>query len=183
MAGHVGYPGAGSGLATATDQVTVNTTFVKITNATAAGQKVTVTGDAQPNASVVVTVDGQTKTARANQNGRWTADFANVRAGSHQVPAEATNQWGNTASAMTRVRVTQPAKDNDRDGLTDDHERRIGRNPNKWDTDGDGLSDGQEVKGTMPFKTRTESKLPNDLPARAQAIAIMTAAGPLTVQH
>jgi outer membrane protein OmpA-like peptidoglycan-associated protein len=35
--------------------------------------------------------------------------------------------------------------DSDGDGLTDDHERRIGTDPFNPDTDGDGLTDGEEV--------------------------------------
>jgi len=35
--------------------------------------------------------------------------------------------------------------DSDGDGLTDDHERRIGTDPRNPDTDGDGLTDGEEV--------------------------------------
>jgi outer membrane protein OmpA-like peptidoglycan-associated protein len=42
--------------------------------------------------------------------------------------------------------VSGGAKDSDADGLTDDEERRIGTDPYKADTDGDGLSDYQEVK-------------------------------------
>ncbi len=35
--------------------------------------------------------------------------------------------------------------DSDEDGLTDAEERRLGTEPGKWDTDGDGIEDGSEV--------------------------------------
>ena len=41
--------------------------------------------------------------------------------------------------------VATTAIDRDEDGLTDDEERRIGTNPDKWDSDGDGITDGTEV--------------------------------------
>jgi hypothetical protein len=37
------------------------------------------------------------------------------------------------------------SKDTDNDGLMDDKERELGTDPGNWDTDGDGLSDGDEV--------------------------------------
>lgn len=47
--------------------------------------------------------------------------------------------------------------DADQDGLTLREERRLGTNPNLWDTDGDGLSDGHEVMlGTDPLKVDTD---------------------------
>jgi hypothetical protein len=43
--------------------------------------------------------------------------------------------------------------DSDRDGLTDDQELQLGTDPRNPDTDGDQLSDGDEVK-----KYRTDPK-------------------------
>jgi hypothetical protein len=53
----------------------------------------------------------------------------------------------------TRVLGTQPnRKDTDGDGLSDLEERAYGTNPTKWSSDGDGLSDKQEyAKGTNPW--------------------------------
>jgi outer membrane protein OmpA-like peptidoglycan-associated protein len=48
--------------------------------------------------------------------------------------------------------------DTDGDGLPDDEERKIGTDPNKADTDEDGLTDGDEVKkySTNPLKADTD---------------------------
>ena len=49
------------------------------------------------------------------------------------------------------------ATDRDQDGLTMRDERRLGTDPNLWDTDGDGLSDGHEVQlGTNPLMVDTD---------------------------
>lgn len=49
--------------------------------------------------------------------------------------------------------VNQGSVDSDRDGLTDDQELQLGTDPRNPDTDGDQLSDGDEVK-----KYRTDPK-------------------------
>ena len=51
--------------------------------------------------------------------------------------------------------------DNDMDGLPDDLEKRLGTDPTKMDTDGDGYSDGEEVKnGRNPLgEGELESKI------------------------
>lgn len=54
--------------------------------------------------------------------------------------------------------------DCDKDGLTDEEERRIGTDPCNPDTDGDGLSDFDEVRryGTDPLKADTDADGLND---------------------
>jgi outer membrane protein OmpA-like peptidoglycan-associated protein len=49
--------------------------------------------------------------------------------------------------------------DDDQDGLTNGQERKIGTNPQNPDTDGDGLSDGDEIRKdkTNPLRTDTDS--------------------------
>lgn len=51
-----------------------------------------------------------------------------------------------------------PATDSDKDGLTDEQEATLGTDPNKADTDGDGLSDFDEVSKykTSPLKLDTD---------------------------
>ena len=48
--------------------------------------------------------------------------------------------------------------DSDNDGLTDEEERRLGTDPHNWDTDGDGLSDGDEahIWHTNPLNPDTD---------------------------
>lgn len=70
--------------------------------------------------------------------------------------------------APMSVRATAPAggvdcdPDDDKDGLSNSDEKQHGTNPKNPDTDGDGLTDGQEVNGTRikgPFKAcRTRTK-------------------------
>ena len=50
--------------------------------------------------------------------------------------------------------------DSDKDGLTDEEEKKLGTNPTKADTDGDGFLDGQEVKeGYDPLKVAPYDKV------------------------
>jgi hypothetical protein len=44
-----------------------------------------------------------------------------------------------------------PTGDDDRDGLSNEYELRIGTDPNSPDSDGDGINDGNEV-----LRTRTD---------------------------
>ncbi len=54
--------------------------------------------------------------------------------------------------------VKKEAKDSDNDGLSDDYEKEIGTNPLNPDTDGDGLTDGDEVNRykTNPLNPDTD---------------------------
>jgi hypothetical protein len=56
------------------------------------------------------------------------------------------------------------AIDSDKDGLSDIEERQLGTNPNLYDSDGDTLSDYQEVKvlGTNPLNVNTDGDRYND---------------------
>ena len=49
------------------------------------------------------------------------------------------------ANGLDPNNPTMPFEDPDRDGLTNLQEYQLGTDPNKADTDGDGLSDGDEV--------------------------------------
>lgn len=63
-----------------------------------------------------------------------------------------------TDEESTTDTTCQDAKDTDGDGLPDPNERDFGSNPTKPDTDGDDLTDGQEVlrHGTDPLRQDTD---------------------------
>jgi hypothetical protein len=61
--------------------------------------------------------------------------------GRHASPRSARGPGDRTA----RTADVRPHGDRDDDGLSDRDERRLGTNPNKADTDGDGLGDGEEA--------------------------------------
>lgn len=85
---------------------------------------------------------------------------ATVLAGTAQV--ERTRAAAVQAATAT---VTWLAGDDDRDGLTNGDELKIGTDPNNRDSDGDGLFDGAEVNefGTNPFNQDTDfDGLPDD---------------------
>lgn len=67
---------------------------------------------------------------------------------------------GSTPSAPPEEPVTPPAPpvDTDKDGLTDQRESELGTDPNKADTDGDEVNDGDEVikYGTNPLNKDTD---------------------------
>jgi hypothetical protein len=67
-----------------------------------------------------------------------------------QGTAVAAEAAGGTATALAQT--AEAAGDNDEDGLSNSQEPGLGTDPNNPDTDGDGLSDGQEVNqyGTDP---------------------------------
>lgn len=48
-------------------------------------------------------------------------------------------------AAATSSQVKTPVIDTDKDGLSDEEEKKLGTDPNKRDTDGDSISDGDEV--------------------------------------
>ena len=62
------------------------------------------------------------------------------------------------ANAASKPAMPSLANDPDRDGLSTQFELAIGTNPNKADTDGDGLNDGIEVKayGTDPLNVNSD---------------------------
>jgi len=55
-----------------------------------------------------------------------------------------TEEW-NTMQAITYSGASQE-KDSDNDLLSDEYKKKLGTNPNKSDSDGDGFKDGDEVK-------------------------------------
>lgn len=80
-----------------------------IVNATEASDGIVLTGTAQPNASVVVTMGNVSHTVMADVNGNWSSNFASyeIPAGEYDanVTAVATDAAGNTATATGTVQV------------------------------------------------------------------------------
>ncbi len=74
-----------------------------------------------------------------------------VRPSGKSAPATNTTPPPNTTAS-------EGSSDSDHDGLTDDEEAKLGTDPHNPDTDGDGLSDGDEVLkyGTNPLKADTD---------------------------
>ena len=82
---------------------------------------------------------------------------ATSNAASAASAAEATRAQGATATAIT-AHATRMAEDPDRDGLTNAEEQAANTDPNSYDTDGDTLPDGAELKelGTDPLRPDTD---------------------------
>jgi outer membrane protein OmpA-like peptidoglycan-associated protein len=68
-----------------------------------------------------------------------------------------TDGWATVGLGLT-ISLNKSNADDDKDGLTNDEEEKLGTDPNNPDTDGDGLSDGDEVKTyhTDPLKADTD---------------------------
>ncbi|HEM3504919.1 TPA: MucBP domain-containing protein [Streptococcus suis] len=64
---------------------------------------------------------------------------------------------GSNDEVPVTVKVTDPNKDTDGDGVTDEDEKKDGTDPLNPDTDGDGVNDGDEKKdGTDPLNPDTD---------------------------
>ncbi|MCK3867735.1 YSIRK-type signal peptide-containing protein [Streptococcus suis] len=64
---------------------------------------------------------------------------------------------GSKDEVPVTVKVTDPKKDTDGDGVTDEDEKKDGTDPKNPDTDGDGVKDGDEKKdGTDPLNPDTD---------------------------
>lgn len=89
-----------------------------------------------------------------------TVDVAQAEFATQTAVAESTQQMFGTAAAMTAT----VQGDSDNDGLSDIEEMLLGTDPHNPDTDGDGLSDGQEAKvyGTDPRNRDTDGDLLTD---------------------
>ncbi|WP_272496288.1 Ig-like domain-containing protein [Nocardioides sp. B-3] len=118
----------------------------------------TVTGTAEPGATVTVTEGGVLVcTAVADPSGNWSCTPTTaLPVGQHTFTATATDAAGNTSPADTvTFTIAAPANpDSDGDGLPNTDETKPGTNPGDPDTDNDGLTDGEEVDhdGTGPDK-------------------------------
>ena len=81
-----------------------------------------------------------------------------------EVSGTARSFAGNTSEFGTNLSVTLVTVDSDGDGLSDDEEVALGTDPNNPDTDGDLLDDGEEVnvQGTDPLDPDTDNGGVND---------------------
>ncbi|MEO0604865.1 MAG: hypothetical protein AAF211_25760, partial [Myxococcota bacterium] len=105
---------------------------------------------------------------------RWTLDLAraglSLASGHHEVTAVATDLAGWRTPDRTRVELVV-ARDGDNDGVPYEIERRYGSRDDRVDTDGDGLSDAEEIRwwGTHPGQRDTDRDgLPDGEEARLQ---------------
>ncbi|MGJ4149026.1 Rib/alpha-like domain-containing protein, partial [Corynebacterium macclintockiae] len=74
-----------------------------------------------------------------------------AKPGDYTIPVVVTYPDGSRETIEAKVTVEAP-KDSDNDGLTDEKEKELGTDPNKADTDEDGINDGDEVNGSKnPF--------------------------------
>ncbi|WP_436698230.1 Ig-like domain-containing protein [Nocardioides sp. BYT-33-1] len=118
----------------------------------------TISGTAEPNSTVGVSIDGGTAVpATVGPDGRWsytpTTDLAD---GSHTVTVDGDANGAGTDDTVTFT-VDTEATDTDGDGVPDSEESENGTDPNNPDTDGDGLNDGAEqTAGTDPKKADTD---------------------------
>lgn len=64
----------------------------------------------------------------------------------------------NSPANLTNIVITNTAPDQDKDGLTDEEEAKLGTNPSLSDTDHDGLFDREEAKvyNTNPLGSDTD---------------------------
>ena len=109
---------------------------------------------------------GNTDPTKADTDGDGTNDGDEVTGAKND--GKATDP--NDDQSKPAVPVEEP-KDSDSDGLTDAKEKELGTDPNKADTDGDGINDGDEVSGegnkfdgkpTDPTKADTDGDGTND---------------------
>ncbi|WP_372993994.1 Ig-like domain-containing protein, partial [Sulfitobacter sp.] len=127
-------------------------------------------GTAEAGSKVEVFVNGTSiGTTTANIDGTWTFDHSGTQLadGDYSITATATDAAGNTSAASTPLNITIDTRDScevdpsgddcdpDNDDLTNEEEAILETDPNNPDTDGDGLTDGEEVNGIDDNTTTT----------------------------
>ncbi|MFQ5887110.1 MAG: PKD domain-containing protein [Candidatus Hydrothermarchaeales archaeon] len=93
--------------------------------------------------------------------------------GVHEITLEVTDDNDATAKDTITITVSRLVPDEDNDGINDTEEKRLGTDPKKADTDGDSLSDFDEVYNTQtdPLKTDTDGDGLNDGLERGASVA------------
>ena len=159
---------------TTTDEVTVPIT-VRDQNATYNPTAVpqTVDNGVVPNAETSITTD---KPLPANTRVAWKTEPTTTTKGTTSGVVLVTYPDTTTDEVTVPITVTESSspvdpstKDTDGDGLTDKEEVEKGTDPTKADTDGDGVTDKEEVdKGTDPKdpNSKPESKPDTEAPAK-----------------
>ena len=157
-----------------TDEVTVPIT-VRDQNATYNPTAVpqTVDNGVVPNAETSITTD---KPLPANTRVAWKTEPTTTTKGTTSGVVLVTYPDTTTDEVTVPITVTESSspvdpstKDTDGDGLTDKEEVEKGTDPTKADTDGDGVTDKEEVdKGTDPKdpNSKPESKPDTEAPAK-----------------
>ena len=127
------------------------------------GDRPTITGTADPGATVEVYVEGVlVGTTTADANGNWSFEIPEDDAlapGDHTIEVVARDDGGNEATATVQITVPGGTPgDGDGDGVPDDEEAQYGTDPSNPDTDQDGLTDGEEINdwGTNPIDPDTD---------------------------
>ncbi|SED02676.1 hypothetical protein SAMN04489844_3506 [Nocardioides exalbidus] len=119
-----------------------------------------ISGTGAPGATVTVREGTRVLcTAVVPSNGRWSCSSTVVLAnGSHTVTATQSANGTTSAADSATFTIAADPGDLDGDGLPNDEETDRGTDPNNPDTDGDGLTDGEEVNryGTDPLKKDTD---------------------------
>ncbi|MBI5221637.1 MAG: hypothetical protein HY979_02435 [Candidatus Magasanikbacteria bacterium] len=93
-----------------------------------------------------------------NSNMNISSSSAVAPAISPKVIEQESKKLGNNLGNLQKVLDEKQKIDSDLDGLSNDEEKNLGTDPNKIDTDGDGITDYDEVKiyHTNPLKADTD---------------------------
>lgn len=106
-----------------------------------------------------IVADDLTLTNNGDNAASYVAVAFGQRVPDQSEAAPATEETPEAEASPTAAVALDPAADQDSDGLTNGDEQQRGTDPNKADTDGDALSDADEITtyGTDPLKADTDA--------------------------